>query len=618
MKSNVLKFILALIIITIPATVVFAATAPDPQTVEAYDCEAGIWIVLNSVGKPLPTPMIRSIKKYNPLEIQPQSVGKVKVLSICFRPYTQVRKYHIEFDLKPPSTTTTTTGSTTTTTSGSGSTTTTTIQIEPGTVVDFGGSHINGASSKYKVKVNGQPVHVHFFKTGSAADDGRLHYVHFGFSGSTEIEVENIAGNIDLSQTQISPLRWKIQPVANGKKMTFTLNEPKKLMLFINKNQDPNHFKLKHSLVIFAEEMETDVPDKNGPKTVVVNNAGEAQSKINNCPTGGTIYFPRGTYQISSPLKITKSDITIYLEPGTFIKCNCAYVLQANNLKNVNIKGRGVIQSSGQVFHPKNIDNLNVEGVIFRNGVLGALGWAVKPGKTSNSMFKNVKIMQPPFMKVPRVEDGLDPSNSQNLVIDDCFVYSGDDAIAVKTFGCCPEPGNNGYCYSHTCGHTYSDGDVIEIKNLVINNTVLFTVEACAIKTGSEIFRPVNMVWENIDAIHGQVILTSRAQSSGNTGMNIKMKNIHVENSRGRIFELGWLYGSNAMYVHGPINIQVEDMTVHAGNAFRIYAAGDTSGQIVFKNLNVKGKHIKSLSDLNSKGIGTSINKPGALDIRFE
>lgn len=64
---------------------------------DAVNCTSGLWIVLNKEGDVLSNPMIRSVKKYNPLEIKPEGHGKIKILLICFKPNIKVKVFYKTF-----------------------------------------------------------------------------------------------------------------------------------------------------------------------------------------------------------------------------------------------------------------------------------------------------------------------------------------------------------------------------------------------------------------------------------------------------------------------------------------------------------------------------------------
>jgi hypothetical protein len=476
-----------------------------------------------------------------------------------------------------------------------------------GKVTDYGGSHISKASSLYKVRVNGEPVFVHFFEghnPEAGQTGGFLHYAHFAFDGTANIEVEY---KDNITQHYLSPRRHQITPEINGKTMKFSISEPRKLVIGINQPLPKTNMDMMHHLALFAEAPEVDVPDRNAANVRVVTSASQAQSAINGCPDGGVVYFPSGTYGLSSSLSV-KSNITIYLEGGAFIVLDGSDPFSIIDKQNVTIRGRGVIQSFGRTLHPTRVNNLHIDGVVLRNRRAGYYGhWAFKPGKTHNSVIRNVKLMVAPRVG-GRALDGIDPSNVKNLLIEDCFVLSGDDAMCIKTMGA-PEKGD----------HPYSDGPNEEIENLVIRKCVLFT-HASAVKTGSEVYRKVkSLVWEDNDVVFGHVIFCSRARGS-NAGLNTEVNGLHLDNCAGRILEAGWR--PYDVTISGQVDIVVNDMVIHHvwPGTNCLWVTGDSSSRIniTFNNLKVLGNYIHSRQELEATGISVSIQAGGGtVNLKF-
>lgn len=70
-----------------------------------------------------------------------------------------------------------------------------------------------------------------------------------------------------------------------------------------------------------------------------------------------------------------------------------------------------------------NAKNFHLEGIT----ILDAPVWNMHLHNLSDSSVRNVKILA-----WQRETDGMDPRGCQNLVIQDCFVRSGDDSISIK------------------------------------------------------------------------------------------------------------------------------------------------------------------------------------------
>lgn len=185
----------------------------------------------------------------------------------------------------------------------------------------------------------------------------------------------------------------------------------------------------------------------------------KVQKLIDNLKKGDELYFPRGEYILST--LILKSDITIHLARGSRILgssnfddfldlepalfplyqdishsyFNCSLFL-AKNCKNVSFIGNGTIDMQS-IWDEKNKNNnvhrgakvitlVECDNVLIKGlKILNATDLAVYFVGCNNVTIKNL------HMKV--YIDGISPDNSKHVLIENCFVYSGDDAIVFKS-----------------------------------------------------------------------------------------------------------------------------------------------------------------------------------------
>lgn len=119
-------------------------------------------------------------------------------------------------------------------------------------------------------------------------------------------------------------------------------------------------------------------------------------------------------------------------------------LIHGNNLTNVVITGQnGTIDGQGKMWwdlwwnrtleHTRGhlvelIDshNILISNLTFRNSPF----WTIHPVYCSNVLIKNMTILAP--LKAPNT-DGIDPDSSMNVCIEDCYIESGDDLVAVKS-----------------------------------------------------------------------------------------------------------------------------------------------------------------------------------------
>jgi polygalacturonase len=210
---------------------------------------------------------------------------------------------------------------------------------------------------------------------------------------------------------------------------------------------------------------------------------------------GGTVYFPPGTYYVGTLL--LKSHVTLHLESGATLlgsrsekdypaklpktPLGWGHLLYGENLENVAITGRGVIDGNGPafwtneminavVFKPKkyrprslillkNCRNTLFRDITVRNSPCFTL-WLMG---CDIATIHGLRIMNP--RKGPNT-DAIDIDCSSNVHISDCHIEAGDDCIALK-----------------------SDAGLLGRKkaceNITVTNCTLAST-ACAIRVGYE------------------------------------------------------------------------------------------------------------------------------------
>jgi hypothetical protein len=140
----------------------------------------------------------------------------------------------------------------------------------------------------------------------------------------------------------------------------------------------------------------------------------------------GVIYFGPGLHK---PEKIVvESNQTLYLAGGSVVK---AEVLV--NGDNIRIMGRGILDGSdwqwrkgpvGNLIAIRNSTNVEVRDITLR----GSSHWTIVPNDSRNVTIRNVKLCNSRVQN----DDGINPCNSQDVLITDCFIRSDDDCVALK------------------------------------------------------------------------------------------------------------------------------------------------------------------------------------------
>lgn len=232
------------------------------------------------------------------------------------------------------------------------------------------------------------------------------------------------------------------------------------------------------------------------------------QKAIDHCNEngGGRVVVPAGKY-LSGTI-ILKSNVELHLENGAVLISSLKQediidfarnvedpnedigweggcFLCAFHEKNISITGEGTIYGQGdKVFYddgadsdfhecPKNIkieerprttffedvENLTVRGIIFQDAAF----WTLHMAGCRHVIVDGVRI----FNDVRGANnDGIDPDTCQDVVITNCIVQAGDDAIVVKNSA--PMAKKYGAC-----------------ENIVISNCVLYSHDS-ALKVGTE------------------------------------------------------------------------------------------------------------------------------------
>jgi hypothetical protein len=164
--------------------------------------------------------------------------------------------------------------------------------------------------------------------------------------------------------------------------------------------------------------------DKKGPLLLFANSI-EKHAPVASDARAHLIFFGPGIHR---PGKITlTNNQSLYLAGGAVVKGGI--VAEGENIR---IFGRGILDSSdwewrkGPTPHVVSICGTNVEvsGITIR----GACHWTIVPRNSRKVTVRDVKICGGRVQN----DDGINPCNSQDVMITGCFIRSDDDCIALK------------------------------------------------------------------------------------------------------------------------------------------------------------------------------------------
>jgi hypothetical protein len=337
-------------------------------------------------------------------------------------------------------------------------------------------------SLAYKVEVDGQPVFAYRFPTFNQFN--WMDYAAFSMTGKVHVTVTSLISERDVKTCYIRPLAYNIHPQIKGNTVSFDLDRPHYLVVFIN--EEPLFSST--GLMLFADAPEANAPKLGDPNVVnimdyKIDNAGKTveTAKINQAiadvsarPGGGVLFFPKGGVYLTG-LVAMKSNVKFYVEAGAAIKGstkNADYVLPPatgavgrrreralfffENVENASIMGRGTVDAQGYpwLWHdiqpdtgdgkartPEGLVNdphgngvkgytvSNCKNVTFQDlFLLRSSYWTVTVTNTDGFTSRNIKLIN---RKQQYHDDAYDlTGGSRHILIENGFAMTMDDAFA--------------------------------------------------------------------------------------------------------------------------------------------------------------------------------------------
>ncbi|HVU34110.1 MAG TPA: glycosyl hydrolase family 28 protein [Opitutaceae bacterium] len=314
----------------------------------------------------------------------------------------------------------------------------------PARVVAVAAPAGEAVSPDYQVEANGQSVAVYSAKTFHF--DGKYSFASFDFSGEVKVRVTS---PVSLQRAVILPEGCAIDPHegADGA-LEFTLRQPCKLSIERDGENSP--------LLLFGNALEANPPKPDDP---------------------GVVYFGPGVHRVG---KITlTSNQTLYVAAGAVVKGG----VEARGA-NIRILGRGIIDGTdyphndGPTYFMLFLDRCR--DVVVRDVILrGSWLFTVVPAGCDRVLIDNVKICGSRVLN----DDGIDPCNSNHVTIQNCFVRTDDDCIAIK--------GLDGYG-NENC------------ENLLVTDCAFWTDRANIVRVGceSDAGAMQDITFRQIDVLH--------------------------------------------------------------------------------------------------------------------
>jgi len=387
-----------------------------------------------------------------------------------------------------------------------------------GQVVTYPGPKGEPASADYTVEAGGKPVFVY---TANVLHGGPASFAYFDFAGTVQVKV---ASSRKVSSAVVRPLSAGIKAAVGGNAVSFSVSKPCNLSVELNGSPE-------RPLHLFASPIEANPPKADDPN-VMYFGPGVHEVGTTYVPSGKTVYIAGGAV-VKGIIRPDEKPVQERNWRGNKVYTNLFIVKDA---KGVAIRGRGILDMSGLPWHAKcpitmhNCDGVRVEGIVIRDSP----SWVV-------AMFGSRNITVTGVKEICHREnsDGIDVVNSQDVVVEGCFLRNNDDEICVKA--CSPPP-------------------ALESKNIVVRNCVIWNDRAYALGITYETRVGVsNVLFQNCDILHdtGIASLAIHVSDSG-TMRDIRFEDIRIEDTRHRLVRL-WI--GKDMWGHDPERGHIDGVT---------------------------------------------------------
>lgn len=327
--------------------------------------------------------------------------------------------------------------------------------------------------------------------TGSNGKFGVASMAMFDINGGVEVAVSS---RDEIKSVKILPTSYNIQYKVEGKKLRFSIDTPMHLTVEINGNWH-------ESLHISANPFETEIPDPNDPNV---------------------IYFAPGVHDITS-VEVGDNQ-TVYIAGGAYIRCQMESEdesIQAGDRrmvapsflikgKNVNFRGRGIIDGGAiprsrrrHILLVQDSYGVNIEGVSF----FDSSSWTLPVKSSDHVHIDNIKLTG-----WRGNADGVDISNSRDVLVENSFFRTYDDLVVIKSYR-----------------------GLGEVKNIHVRKCVLWSELAHALSIGAEVAADVsNVLFEDCDVIHdvGRETALRVYHCDSAVISDVTFQNIRIEEAR--------------------------------------------------------------------------------------
>lgn len=432
------------------------------------------------------------------------------------------------------------------------------------------------SSSVAAISANGNPLfvydvmvnHEHIWNENTQPTDTPMAY--FDFEGTVELDITVPGIGKEVESAAVLPASAGITPVVENGHVRFTITEPGQYTVIYNDSVN----KATH---IFANPLETDIPDKDDPNVLFI-----------------------GPGEWTADAIVLKSDQTLYLSGGAVLHT----MIVADNAANVTIRGRGILDGSDYPAHNQSgsyarvpIDirsckNVTAEGIILANSNC----WNFNVLSSEKVDISNIKIISG-----RQNGDGFTFQSCREVQARDSFARTWDDSLVLKNYSGSTRDITfsniqiwTDLAQSMEIGYETNKGLTLdpEISNVLFENiTVLYNFH-----------KPVISIHNSDDAYVHDItyrnIVVENAFMQGDNGNNKELIEMTLQNS-------GW---STVTDEFGSIdNILIDGLTVlntPDGKVPESHFAGQGSENqitnVTLRNIQILGQSIQDLKALHA------------------
>lgn len=406
-------------------------------------------------------------------------------------------------------------------------------------------------SDIYSLKINGTDIDVYMCSVASYALA----------SGKGPFDIE-ITVSTPFNTVKVRPLRAGISPDIEDNTIRFTLSDPAKLSIELDGNIEMPLF-----LLINPEPAE--VPVKGQP---------------------GVRYFESGQIYDAGDIELSDGE-TLYIAPGAIVTGN----IISRGTRGIRITGGGILDGSvwrtdkstprKQMIKLIDCKDIIIEGITVVDGP----NWHIVPIHSENVAIRNVNIIT-----INGTGDGIDIVGSKHVRIENCFIRSNDDCIALKATA-----------YQDPLG--CNDVEDVRVARSIFWNAAWGNALEIGYETRCAQIKDV--VFEDSDVIRCEF---EGYQSGGTFTIHngdravisdIRYENIRVEDSREKLIDIKILHSQYSKDPErGQIrNILFKDIQLIDGpfpvSIIRGFDGEHLIDNITFENLTVYGREIQSAND---------------------